>query len=160
MSFTVTKASDLADDTILYKDTVGGVEVITSKSISEMKTLLGLPSDMIHFYVSLTNAADTLFVESLTELHNESGITPTIDRSSTGKYSLSWASSFANFTNKEAIVKITPIYDSRYGHLPSDYEVNYVAGNDSVEIQFYESGVLADVPTNESIDLLLEVIKF
>ena len=42
MSLTVIKASDLTDDTILYKTTVNSVDVITSKSISEIKTLLGV----------------------------------------------------------------------------------------------------------------------
>ena len=152
--------SELADDTFLYKTTVAGVPVLISKTVAEMKTELGLPANYLYLVASLTNAADIVFPTNVIEVYNESGIGITLTRVSTGKYSFAFNSTFANFANNGAIITMTPLYVGRMNHLPADYELNYTLGNDSIEIQFYHSGVLADIPTNESINLYMEIVKF
>lgn len=47
-------ASDLADNTILYKTKVNGVDVLISKSVSEMKSLLGVPDKIYKVYLNTT----------------------------------------------------------------------------------------------------------
>ena len=59
MSLTVVKASDFADDTILFKTTVSGVEVIQAKTITEVLTLLGFSKYKGEYTQSQVSSIDT-----------------------------------------------------------------------------------------------------
>ncbi len=73
--------SDLEDDTILYKTKVDGVDALISKSVSEMKSLLGLPSKVYKAFVDCngTNAPTVTilkntFTGTMTWAWSETGV--------------------------------------------------------------------------------------
>ena len=158
MSLTTVKASDLTDDTILYKTTVNSVDVIISKSISEMKTLLGVPQKILVGKASSINIAEVGIVDG--------NVTKNIDGFSTSESAeFDWGRASEGVWDLD----IPSAYDLLDGNtianvnvatFPSGFTYLITYSNNAVHINIYDSGVLADIPEDESLSIVFEVKVF
>ena len=92
--------SELADDTFLYKTTVASVPVLISKTVAEMKTVLGLPSKVYKAYINTTSTTI-----DPREIENTFDGTLTWSRSDVGVLSL--VSADSEFTDDKTIIHCT-----------------------------------------------------
>ena len=139
MSFTITRASDFDDGTFLYKTTESGVEKFIPKSVSEMKTLLGLPKGVWIGSLTMGNAAaDPSYSEKL----NTFGADITFTRASAGTYILAVGQTYAV---SKGIASYQYKYSNVLDALPATYSLNISETSHGLQFQFLVDSTPTDL---------------